>query len=108
MLVQEQMGMGRSDLERVMLTREDIGYGPARPYEEAGREGLARERDELAARVLELERAQAQAVSSPGHDRATGRPATVMVNSSPASARRSTSPTLFRSSFCAIVVMRLG
>jgi hypothetical protein len=38
--------MGRSDLERVILTREDIGYGPARPYEEAGREGMARERRE--------------------------------------------------------------
>ena len=33
---------------------------------------------------------------------ATGRPATVIVNSSPASARRSTSATLLRSSFCGI------
>jgi hypothetical protein len=32
----------------------------------------------------------------------------VTVNSSPASARRSTSPTLFRSSFCGIVVTNLG
>src|SRR5204862_7110326 len=38
-----------------------------------------------------------------GPSRATGRPATVIVNSSPASARRSTSPTLLRSSFWGIV-----
>lgn len=39
-----------------------------------------------------------------GPSRATGRPDTVTVNSSPASARRSTSPTLFRSCFWGIVV----
>jgi hypothetical protein len=36
---------------------------------------------------------------------ATSLPATVMVNSSPPSARRSTSPMLFRSSFCGIVAI---
>ena len=36
---------------------------------------------------------------------ATGRPETVIVISSPASARRSTSPTWFRSSFCGTVAM---
>ncbi len=36
---------------------------------------------------------------------ATGRPATVIVISSPASARRSTSPTLLRSSFCGMVAI---
>ena len=41
-----------------------------------------------------------------GPRRATGRPATVTVNSSPASARRRTSPTLFRSSFWGIVATR--
>src|ERR1044072_400811 len=40
-----------------------------------------------------------------GPSRATGLPATVIVNSSPASARRRTSPTLLRSSFWGIVVM---
>jgi hypothetical protein len=38
-----------------------------------------------------------------GPSRATGRPATVIVNSSPASARRRTSETLLRSSFCGMV-----
>ena len=37
-----------------------------------------------------------------GPNSATGRPATVTVRVSPASARRSTSPTWLRSSFCAI------
>src|ERR1019366_9999084 len=39
-----------------------------------------------------------------GPSSATGRPETVIVNRSPASARRSTSPTLLRSSFWGIVV----
>jgi hypothetical protein len=39
---------------------------------------------------------------------ATGRPATVIVNSSPASARRTTSATLLRNSFCGIVGTAAG